>query len=51
MKRGNERGHLSKEEYARAEEDEEDGDGGGDGTFQKAGADAMSKRKIVRARR
>jgi hypothetical protein len=35
MKRSNERGHLSKEEYDEQEGEEGEG-GGGSGTFQKA---------------
>lgn len=50
-KRIKEDGHLSKEEYA-AKEEEESGGGGGSGTgFEKASADVMSARKILKVRR
>lgn len=51
MKRGNERGQLSKEEYDQAEEDDEGGGGGGSGTFQKADEGILKQRKIVKASR
>ena len=49
MKRGNEKGQLSKEEYEREEEGE--GEGGGSGTFQKADDTILKQRKIIRASR
>ncbi|EWM25542.1 Ran binding domain protein [Nannochloropsis gaditana] len=49
MKRSNERGQLSKEEYERDEE--EYGEGGGADTFRKADESVLKTRKIVKASR
>lgn len=46
-KRGNDSGHLSKEDYERLQEEESDESN--PGQFQRADADTMKRRRVVSA--